>query len=75
MYYDGTPVPNWDWGKVQLQRVVTYTEGGGVGLPDQAEEKSPLDGVVQFDIPVGPGAMYVLLTVCKNLFPKHVSEM
>ena len=65
MYYDGTSVPNWDWGRVQLSKVISYQEGGGSGIggTDRDEEKSPVDGVVQFDIPVGPEASYVLLSV------------
>ena len=64
MKYDGTPVLWHENRRVQLQKRVSYIEGGGMGVGDQPEEKEPVDGIVQFDIPIGPQAVSVELTVC-----------
>lgn len=58
MYYDGTPV-QWTDRRIQIQKRISYTEGGGTGSSDQPEEKSPVDGVCQFDIQIGSGASSV----------------
>ena len=64
MYYDGTPVRWHENRRVQLQKRISYIEGGGLGVGDQPEEKEPVDGIVQFEIPVGPQATSIEFTVC-----------
>ena len=65
MYYDGTPVVWHENRRVQLQKRIAYIEGGGLGVGDQPEEKEPVDGIVQFEIPIPPQATSIEFTVCK----------
>ena len=61
MNYDGTPVSSHDKHTILISTVFTDLRAGTKLEPPQ--RKSPVDGMVQIDIPIGPTVSSVEITV------------